>query len=169
MLILTATVVPAAASAPCDMNPAGPAQRVFAQEDSKHAWAEFRNIESVPSLDLESGISAEVWNEADVAILVRTVQPGEDFWIYTEYCFAENGPLVYCDLEVRTAWGWGYHTGGPIADGRFHSANERFFDTKKNQSIPKPHDADDISDSLRPTIYADTGRLPFWELIEKGK
>ncbi len=104
----------------------------------------FPKIESVPSLDLEGGISAEVWLEADDATLVRTVEPGHDFWTYTKYCFAQNGALVYCDLEVRTAWGWGYHSEGPVANGRFHSAGERFLETKKDQSIPKPQDADDI-------------------------
>jgi hypothetical protein len=167
LALILAAAAQVAASAPCDMKPAGAAQRVFAQVDEKHAWREFPKIENVPSLDLQGGVSAEVWNEAGVALLVRTVQPGEDFWIYTKYCFAENGPLVYCDLEVRTAWGWGYHAEGPFTDGRFRPASERFFDTEKNQSIPIPQDTNDISDSLKPTIYADTGRLPFWKLIEK--
>jgi hypothetical protein len=150
------------------MKPAGVAQHVFAQVDEKHAWREFSKIERVPSLDLEGGVSAEVWLEfADAKMVVRTVHPGEDFWIYTSYCYAENGPLVYCDLVVRTAWGWGYHTEGPVSDGRFQPANERFFETKKNQSIAKPQDADDISDSLKPTIYAIKERLPFWQLLDK--
>jgi len=168
-LVVAAAASQAAAITPCDVNPAGSAQRVFAQVDEKHAWREFLKIEIVPSLDLEGGISAEVWNESSGAMLVRTVEPGEDFWTYTKYCFAQNGALVYCDFEVRTAWGWGYHAEGPVTDGKFHSASERFLDTKKNQSIPKPQDAGDISDSLKPTVYPDARQLPFWKLMEKRK
>ncbi len=169
MLFAALAVVPASAVPPCDVNPTGAAQRVFAQIDEKHSWREFAKVESVPSLDLEGGISGEVWNEANSIMLVRTAKPGEDFWIYTKYCFAQDGSLVYCELEVRTAWGWGYHAGGPVTDGRFHAVAENFFETEKNQSILKPQSAGDISDSLKPTIYPVAQQLPFWKLLEKSK
>src|SRR5208282_4340498 len=47
-------------AAPCEMNPSGPAQLVFAQVDAHQAWTEFKSIESVPKLVPGEGVSAEV-------------------------------------------------------------------------------------------------------------
>ena len=156
-------------AAPCEMNPKTPAQRVVAKIDAQHDWAGFPKIESVPALDLEGGISAEVWNEANGALLVRTVEPGEDFWIYTRYCFDSDGSLVYLGFEVRTAWSWGYSADGPVKGKQFQPSIERFFEPQKEKSIPRPQEADDISGALKPTIYPKVIQLPFFKLLKKHK
>jgi len=150
------------------MNPSGPAQRVFAQVDAKHAWTEFKSIESVPELSLEGGVSAQVWKESNGSLLVRTVEPGEDFWAYIKSCYSKAGYLDSIQFELRTDWGWYYKAEGPLVMGRFHRSAEQFFDSKSNQPlVVRPQQPDDFPQMLVPLLYKRTKFLPFADLLEK--
>jgi hypothetical protein len=155
-------------AAPCDMDPGAAAQRVFARVDAQHAWTEYKSIESVPSLSLEGGISAQIWPEPKGALLVRTVEPGEDFRSYTQSCFSKSSYLVYVKFELRTAWGWYYRAEGPIVMGRFHRSTEQYFDSKTGQAmLVRPQQADDFPSMMIPRLWMRTGQLPFAELLQK--
>jgi hypothetical protein len=150
------------------MNPSGPAQRVFAQVDTKHTWAEFKSIEAIPELNLDGGISAQVWKEPSGSMLVRTVAPGEDFWAYTKSCYSKAGYLDSIEFELHTAWGWYYKAEGPFIMNRFHRATEQFFNSKTDQPlVVSPQEPDDSPGMLIPVLYKRTKMLPFADLLEK--
>jgi hypothetical protein len=156
-----------AATPPCNMNPTYPAPAVYAQVNPDQSWAQYPAIEKVPELDLDGGISAEMWVAADGSVLVRTVETGEDFWIYSEYCFATRNRLAYLRLETRTAWGWGYRTEGPVLDRRLHKSSETFFSTSSSHTISRPRQAGEISGALQPKFYWALTDLPFYQLLAK--
>jgi len=155
-------------AAPCDMNPGEPAQRVFAQVDAQHDWAEYKSIQAVPQLSLNGGVSAEIWMAPKKDMLVRTVAPGKDFQAYTESCYSGRGYLVYVRYELRTAWGWYYRAEGPIIMSRFHRSTEQYFDAKSNQPlVVRPQQADDFPDMLIPVLQMRSELLPFAKLLER--
>ena len=158
----------AATSIWCRVDESSSAQLVFAKFDNASLWASYKSMEIVPELSLEGGISAQVWRKESNALLVRTVEPGEDFWGYTEYCFGNSGKLMRVRYEVRTAWGWAYRVEGPFAKGSMVKKSERFISTKNDTPIPRPKEAEDISQALKPTIYPYTSRLPFSKLLSKS-
>jgi hypothetical protein len=142
-----------------------PAKRVFAKLDDGRAWREYKNLDKVPELTLDGGISAELWQGAGGSVVIRTVQPGEDFWIYTNYCFAESGELERIRYEIRTAWGWGYRLEGQVTTGTLHGADQLFFKIETGRPIAKPSQADDLAEALKPTLYLRTRFLPFSRLL----
>ncbi len=155
-------------AAPCEMNPSGPAQLVFAQLDAHHAWTEFKNIESVPKLAPGEGVSAEVWKDPNRSLLVKTSAPAKDIEAYTESCYSRAGYLDYVQFELRTDWGWYYKAEGPIIMGRFHRSTEQYFDTKSNQPlVVRPQQPDDFPQMLIPVLYKRAKALPFADLLEK--
>jgi|SRR5450631_802668 hypothetical protein len=169
-LFLLALAINLAGAAPtqrCNLNFQTPADRVFAQLSGTNAWQEFENIEKVPVLVTDGGISAELWRRTDGIISVRTVEPGEDFWIYSKYCFTRNGRLDRIAFELRTAWGWGYRLEAAIENGAIRAPSSGFFDTATSKSIPRPEQADDIAEALRPRLYIQTMQLPFSNLIAR--
>lgn len=155
-------------AAPCEMTPGGPPQRVFAQVDAKHAWAEFKSIEAAPELSLDGGLSAEIWKGSNGSQLVRTVAPGEDFWAYTKSCYSKAGYLDYVQFELRTDWGWYYKAEGPIVMGRFHRSTEQYFNSKSDLPlVVRPQQPDDFPNIVIPVLYKRTKFLPFANLLEK--
>ncbi len=150
------------------MDPAGAAQRVFAQVDATHGWAEYQNSEAVPQLSLNGGVSAQIWIAPKKEMLVRTAAHGKDFTAYTESCYSGRGYLVYVRYELRTVWGWNYRAEGPIIMSRFHRSTEQYFDSKSNQPlVVRPQQADDFPNMLIPVLQMRSEFLPFAKLLEK--
>ena len=137
-----------------------------AKVDASEAWREYRSIEDIPALNLNGGISAQLWTGTGGTSFVRTVEPGEDISIYTEYCFTDRGQLSRVGLEVRTAWGWAYRLESPVENGAIHDPSSGFFSTQTEKSIAKPEQADDVSQALRPTLYPQASQLPFSQLLD---
>jgi hypothetical protein len=129
---------------------ASAARRVFAKLDDSEAWREYRSVEDVPALDPNDGISAQLWTGTGGTSFVHTVEPGEDFWIYTEYCFTKGGQLSRVEFELRTAWGW--------ASG--------FFSTQTEKSICEAGQGDDVSHALMPTLYPQASQPLFSKLLD---
>ena len=141
------------------------AQRVFATARDSDAWREYRNIAEATSSETESGASAELWRGTKGTLMARTVEPGEDFWTYTSYCFGGNGQLRSVAFEVRTAWGWSYRQAGAVRGGLLRASTSGFFDTRTGKSISRPAAADDVPDALKPKLYVWAKQLPFAKLL----
>ena len=157
-------------AAPCEMNPSGPAQRVFAQVDAHQAWAEFKSIESVPKLTPGEGVSAEIWKASNGSLLVKTSAPGKDIEAYTVSCYSRAGYLDYVQFELRTDWGWYYKTEGLIIMGKLRKSTELYFDSKTDRPlVVRPQQPDDFPEMLIPVLYKRTKLLPFADLLEKRR
>jgi len=153
------------AQAPCDVNAKILRARTFATTGDPHRWKEYKSIADVPELDTDGGQSAQVWHDNQGRPLVYTVEPGEDFWTYTRYCFDKSGQLTRVGFEVRTAWGWGYRLEGAVLGGALHPHSSGFFDTENGQPIEKPKDADGVPGALTPKLYPTFSKLPFARLF----
>jgi hypothetical protein len=159
----------ATAMPPCDSKERVPdTARTFAKTSDEDHWREYRNMEAVPDLSMDGAAFAQFWLDPDGAPSALMVEPGEDFWVYTRYCFNRRGGLDSVGLEVRTAWGWGYRLGGSMMKGRLQPSSSWYFNTENNQRIPRPETADDIADVLKPTLYLETAKLPFAALIPQS-
>lgn len=158
-------VAAAAPIQPCSLNFLVPPDRVFAQMSGTNAWQEYQSIDKVPDLGTDGGISAELWRRSDGNLSVRTDEPGEDFLIYTRYCFLKDGRLERIAFEIRTAWGWGCRLNAAIEKGAIHASRSEFFDTATERSIPRPEQANDIAEALKPKLYLSAEQLPFFSLI----
>ena len=157
-------------AAPCEMNPSGPAQQILAQVDAHQAWLEYKNLESVPKLTPGEGVSAEVWEDSNRSLLVKTSAPGKDIEAYTVSCYSRAGYLDYVQFELRTEWGWYYKAEGPIIMGKFRRWTEQFFDSKSNQPlVVRPEQPDDFPQMLIPVLYKRAKLLPFTDLLEKRR
>jgi hypothetical protein len=168
-LALAAIVAGPAANSQCSESTQGPANRVFAKVNDHGPWREYRGIESVPDLVLDGGISAQLWDEANGSFSIRTVEPGGDFWTYTNYCFVRSGELARLSFEVRTAWGWAYRLEGPVENGAIRATTSGFSDTKTGEPVPRPGQADDVSQALKPTLYLRARQFPFSNLLATPK
>jgi hypothetical protein len=107
------------------------------------------------------------WRGDKHTILVRTDEPGQDFEAYTEYCFSKDGQLIHLAYELRTAWGWAFRMGGPIKDGAIHNDSSEFVNIETEKPIPKPQGADDVREALKPALFLQANRLPFYELLSR--
>jgi hypothetical protein len=76
-----------------------------------------------------------------------------------------NGRLDRIAFEVRTAWGWGYRLNAAIEKGAVHAPSPEFFDTATEKSIPKPEQANDVAEALKPKLYLRVEQLPCSSLI----
>jgi len=152
----------------CDVSAMIPKDaRVFADPGDSNRWREFQNTEDIPGDDSDAGQSAQFWKDEKGAASADIVEATEDFVIDTRYCFARSGKLEHIGFEVRTAWGWGYRLRGSINGGVLHRESSEFFGTKDEKPIPRPSDASDISEVLKPTLYLTTGKLPFASLLSR--
>jgi len=151
----------------CGIDAHSPAKRVFAKVDDNQPWREYTRLEDVPELALGFGISAEMWKGYNSSFLIRTVEPGEDFWSYTEYCFNKDGRLIRLAYEVRTAWGWAFQMGGPVMNSAIRADSSGFTSTETGKAIPKPQGAGDVGEALKPTLYLEEKRLPFYSLLSR--
>jgi hypothetical protein len=151
----------------CGANQDQPPARVYADFDGK-GWREYKDVKSVPELELNIGSAVQIWPGADANLLVHLQEPGDDFAAYTDYCFDKEGNLVQLRYELRTAWGWGYRQEGPLANDSLKLKIREFFNTKTGQHIERPNQASDVSDALKPRIYRRKSQLPFFKILPKG-
>jgi hypothetical protein len=143
-------------------------ERIFANPDLK-GWKEYSSTKEVPPLDLENGEQAfTVTLSSSGRKYVRSVEYGPDSATYQSYCYDQAGKLRSLRYEMRTAWGWGYEDNRVFGDsGRTIQHTRRFFDTDSNRNIPRPSQADDVPDFLKPTIYPSFNLLPFIATFNK--
>jgi hypothetical protein len=147
----------------CGVNEDTVAKRVFAKVNDDAPWREFANMQAVP--EIVNGVSAQVWNGPKDSLIVRTAEPGEDFWSFTDYCFDQGGNLTRIRFQLRTAWGWGFRVDEAVENSALRNKSETFFDTKTQKPIARPDQADDIREAMQPTIYSRVSRLPFSQLL----
>ena len=144
------------------------AERVFANPGGK-TWNEYVTVKQVPRLD---------GNDDEKMIAVKTspsgrhfvgfVEYGEDTATYQADCYDEGGALSALHYELRTAWGWGYEDVRTFnAHGKILNRSTRFFDTRNNQDIKRPAQADDVPDYLKPKIYRNFGAIPIAGVLKQ--
>lgn len=156
---------PAKAATPwCGMDPSSPAAAIFATVDNPRVWREYPDSGAIPLLS-DGGETAQVWIGRNGDVLVRTVEPGEDFWRFTDYCFDSRAAAVRLRFQLRTAWGRGYRLEGPVVSEVVQPDHATYFSTQNEKPVPKPAEADDISEALKPTLYATESQLPFVQLL----
>jgi hypothetical protein len=158
---------PAAMAAPiCDVKVKIPASaRIFAKTNDQSEWREYRTMAEVPQLDLDSGMSAQFWQPKKGSLSVYVVEPGEDFWVYTRYCFSGDGKLENVSFEIRTPLGWGHRSEGSVAGTAFKPGSSEFFSTQNGKAISKPDGVSDIPRDVKPMLYLKVSELPFAGLL----
>jgi len=168
-LVLSLAQVTMAAPA-CSVKMKVPAStRVFARAGVQGAWQEYSNIEAVPDLALGGGISAQFWREGKKRASVYVVEPGQDFWAYTRYCFDKDGQLQGMGYSIVTPLGWGIRTTSFLSVGAINSASSEFFETKSGRVIAKPAGVGRFPVEMRPPLYLAVSDLPFAPLLEGKK
>ena len=150
----------------CGVNREQPPARIFADSDGK-GWREYKTVKEIPELQLNTGSAAFLWEGRDGNVLVATQVSGEGFSAYTDYCFDRSRTLVQLRFELRTAWGWGFREEGPFSRGTLKAATSEYFSTETEKAIAKPEEAGDIPEALKPLIYSQEPKLPFFKLLSK--
>lgn len=150
----------------CGVDQTADAQFYFADSTGKNEWRKYLGG-SAPELSNNGGKLARVWLGPGGRTLVRIEEPGEDFNIYSAYCFELTGQLTELSLEVRTAWGWGYREWSIATAGISVRVSSEFFSTKTNKRVTKPAGANDIPEALKPRVYLQKSQLPFYMLLSK--
>jgi hypothetical protein len=150
----------------CGVNQDQPASKILADFDG-HGWHEYQSIQKIPELELNAGSAARLWPGSNGNLLIKIEQPGEDFAIYTDYCFDKAGFLLQIRYELRTAWGWGYREEGRVANGKLKPEISEFFSTQTNQPVKRPEEANDVPEALTPRVYLRQSQLPFFKLLSK--
>ncbi|MFZ1937786.1 MAG: hypothetical protein WBA18_22390 [Terracidiphilus sp.] len=140
--------------------------RVFAKADDQSEWREYSNAGQQPDVQLDSGMSAQVVQHKKEIPSVTIVKPGESYWTYTRYCFADDGHLEGVSFEVRTQLGWGYRVDGTASGGGFGANSHEYFRTKDGKTIEKPEGVADAPTGLAPTMYLSVSQLPFAGLLK---
>jgi hypothetical protein len=169
-LVLSVVVLgcaPVAIAAPaCGVQVKIPAKaRIFAKTNDQAGWREYRSIADVPQLDLDNGMSARFWQPRKGSPSVYLVEPGEDFWVYTRYCFSSDGKLQDVSFEIRTPLGWGHRSEGSISGTAFQPISSEFFSTRNGKPISKPAGVSDVPRNIKPTLYFKVSELPFAGLL----
>jgi hypothetical protein len=150
----------------CGANQDEKATRFFADSDA-HGWHEYRDIKSIPEVQLNVGSTARLWPGSNGNSLLNIEEPGEDFNVYTDYCFDKTGHLLYLRYVLRTAWGWGFREEGPFSNGKLEPEIAEFFATETGKPVKKPEQADEIPDAQSPHLYLTKSQLPFYKLLSK--
>jgi hypothetical protein len=150
----------------CGVNEESGAKRVFAKVSDHGSWREYSNMQAIP--EIVDGTSAQVWSGPKNSLIIRTAEPREDFWAFTDYCFDHGGKLTRIRFQLRTAWGWGYRIEAPVENSALTNKSAVFFDSKTEEPIARPEQADDIREAMQPTIYPEVSRLPFAPLLLKA-
>jgi hypothetical protein len=161
-------LAPIAMAAPvCNVRVEVPAAaRTFAKTSEQSSWREYRSMQEVPELKLDSGMSAQFWqDEKNKDRSVYMVEPGQDFWIYTRYCFDSGGELEGVGFEIRTLLGWGHRAEGSVSSDGFDASTFEFFSLENGKAIPKPPGVRDIPAELKPILYREVTELPFASLL----
>jgi len=140
--------------------------RTFAKISNQSTWREYKNLEGVPDLELNNGMSAQFWQDRSKNRSVTIVEPGQEFWSYTRYCFNSNGELEGVGFEVRTELGWGLRAEGSLLGSGFYSNSQEFFSLKNGKTIAKPEGVGAAPVGLRPTVYRNVSELPFAQMLK---
>jgi hypothetical protein len=168
-LILTVGLglVHVAVAAPaCNVKAKIPAKaRIFARTNEQSEWREYPAMADVPQLDLDSGMSAQFWQPKKGSASVYVTAPGEEFWVYTRYCFSGDGKLENVSFEIRTPLGWGHRSAGSITGTGFKPSSSQFFSTRNGKTIAKPAGVNDMPQDVKPTLYLKVSELPFAGLL----
>jgi hypothetical protein len=150
----------------CNARTKAPANtRTFAKTSELNGWQEYRNGEGVPELGLDGGMSAQFWQDKSKSRTVYVVQPGQDYWTYTRYCFSADGGLEDVDFEIRTPLGWGSRAEGSVSGDRFEASKLEFFNLKSGKTIARPEGVGDTPAALRPMLYLRVNDLPFAPML----
>ncbi len=165
--VLAIGVAPVAAAAPsCHVQAKVPASaRTFAKTSILSDWREYSSLDEAPHLVPDSGMWAQIWQDHGKNQSVAIVEPGQDFWMYTRYCFDSQGALESVGLEIRTPLGWGYRAEGYVSGGGFSERSSAFFNLKSGRTVPKPEDVAQAPRALRPVLYLHQSELPFAPLL----
>ena len=156
----------AIAASTCNVKDKVPATaRIFANTSGHSAWHEYRGLDEIPQLALDSGITAQVLQRKKGVPSVTIVEPGEDFWLYTRYCYDDEGQLDGVTLELRTSLGWGRRVEGTVSGNEFYASKSEFFSTKNGKPVSKPFGVADAPAGLKPTLYMRVSELPFASLL----
>jgi len=140
--------------------------RVFADSgDGK--WKEYQNADKVPLGDPDWSEMAFMYRKSHSSILVTITGSGQDFAVYTSYCFDPAGNLTTLEREFRTAWGWGFAEHRSYHKAGHGTVKSHFFDTKRGQEIPRPSEADYVHEALQTKVFRKLTDLPFSGLIEQ--
>jgi len=170
VIALVIAGVPAAMASPaCSVKDKAPsAARIFAKTSGPGAWREYRSLDAVPQVVLDSGLTAQFVQHKKSSPSVTVVAPGEDFWTYTRYCYRDDGQLADVSYEVRTTLGWGYRMEGTAFLGGFSANTHEFFRTKDGKPTSRPDGVADAPLGLQPTLYLKVSELPFASLLKTG-
>jgi len=128
-------------------------------------WQEYHSLSDLPDLSLDSGVSAQFLQHKKGSPSVTIIQPGEDFWLYTRYCFDEEGQLAAMSFELRTSLGWGLRREGTAGGSSFSASPAEFFDTKTGKTVSRPMGVGSVPNGIRPQVYMKLGELPFAPLL----
>jgi hypothetical protein len=150
----------------CAPDVAQTAERIFA--NSSLQWKEYASVHEVPPLDLANSEKMFALRVSSSGRrYVRSIEHGEDSSTYQGYCYDQPGVLRSLHYEMRTAWGWGYEDDRTFSASGTVSHSTRFFDTASHKTIPRPRQANDVPDFLKPTIYGSFNALPFVTSMKK--
>lgn len=165
--MLALAFVPVAVAAPvCDVQAKVPSSaRIFAKTNIVSDWREYPSLGQAPSLVLDSGISAELWQDRSKIQSAMIVEPGQDFTMYTRYCFNGQGRLASVGLEIRTPLGWGHRAQGYISGVDFIETSSQFFNLENGKVIPTPLGVVKVPRALQPVLYLKRSELPFASLL----
>jgi hypothetical protein len=149
----------------CGVDQSKDAYRIFADPDGKN-WKEYSNVNVLPELTPDVGASAvQMWVAKDGNTLFSTQDPEQDFSIYTDYCFNPTSELIQVRYQLRTAWGWGYRSEGPVVKRVFKPKTSEFFAMSTGVQTDKPDGADDLPWATKPKLYLQKSQLPFFKLL----
>jgi hypothetical protein len=151
----------------CNVSAKAPSSaRTFARPNARSIWREYTSLQDVPDLELNNGISARFWQDRSKNRSVMIVEPGQDYWSYTRYCFDSKGELTGVGYEVRTELGWGVRAEGSMFGDGFTPTTLAFFSLKNGRAITKPKGVSDAPAALQPTVYRNVSDLPFAQLLK---
>jgi hypothetical protein len=145
-------------------------ERIFANIGLK-SWKEYAKPAEVPPLNRDNGEEMFVVRVSPSGEkYVRSIEYTEDSSMYYEYCFGNAGWPRRVRYEMRTAWGWWYEDDQFYLTPRMAMRHTKyFFDTASNKMIPRPRQADDVPDFLKPKIYWSFNTLPFISIFNEPR
>ncbi len=165
-LLAVGTAPLAAAASACNVQAKVPASaRTLAKTNILSDWLEYSSLDEAPTLMLDGGMSAQVWQDHGANQSVTIVEPGQNFSMVTRYCFDSHGALQGVGLEIRTPLGWGYRAEGSVSGGAFLAATSEFFNLGNGKRVPKPEDVARVPRALQPVLYLKQSELPFASLL----
>lgn len=142
-------------------------QKILADHEGSGSWHQYGKATDIPPL--YNGSAAFVWPGAGGKLFLALQDWSEGSHSYTDYCSDPSGKLWRLRHELRTVWGWRVRTEGSTIDRKLRAESSKFFETGKDQMIPRAEMADDMPDALRPTLYFSKTRLPFYKFLIGAK